>query len=398
MSTIKISTAVLLGASLLAGTNQAFAQSGSPQCASDSVQLQTTNWNSAVTIPKFDPSEGMLTKVEFKLTGAIFGSAAIESLDAQATTVTTDYQSAITLTRPDLSVLVVATPVENFVDNLSASDGVIDFGGTSGVTHGNISTQEVVSIDSYAAADLILFSGPAGNPGTIVLPIDAVGSSTASGSGNLITQFLTNAGASVEVCYYFEPDCNGNGIADVRDVLPTGSSNDNNTNGIPDECEPSIRTFCEGSGSQSGGADCPCNNNGGVGEGCENGTGMGGLLTATGNPSVSNDTLLLTATQIPLNAPGFFWFANTQPGVVQSGVGVPFGMGLRCISNPILIRKLNNGGTVPLPGDPAISIAQGIDAGDTTYFQYWYRNNNGPCGVGAGSVNATNGVEVVWGL
>jgi hypothetical protein len=397
MNLIKLSTAVALGASLLSGGTQAFANgSTSPLCYTDTIPFATTNWNSSVSVPQFDPGIGLLRGVRFELTGSISGSARVESLDASPTVVTTTYQADITLTRPDMSVLVVATPLEEFIDNLDVHDGLIDFGGSSGSSHDNLNVQATEVVTTISPADLAIFSGM----GMITLPVDATGLSTASGSGNLITQFLTSAEASVKVCYFYEQDCNSNGIADQIDVIPGGVSNDNNLNGVPDECEPGIRTFCEGSGAKSsGGANCPCGNNGNPGEGCANdGNGQGGLLTGSGIPSVSNDTLSLTASQIPNGAPGFFWFARTTPGVSQTGTGVPFGMGLRCISSPILVRKLDNGGTIPLAGAPSISAAMMISAGETTYFQYWYRNNTGPCGPGNGTTNATNGLEVIWGL
>ena len=396
MTSTKFTSASLIGLALFAGAAQADpGGQTSPVCFNDQIPLQTTNWNSSVTVSKFDPSIGILTRVEFELQGDITGSASVESLDAAATTVTTDYQAAITLTRPDLSVIVVATPNANFIDNLSAFDGVIDFMGTSGNQHLNISTNATETQNTISPADLALFTGPAGNPGTISLPVDAAGSSIATGSGNLITQFLTDAGAGVRVCYYFELDCNGNGIADSRDVS-TGTSNDGNANGIPDECEPNIRTFCDGDGSQNGGIDCPCGNNGNAGEGCLNGGGMGGLLTATGTPSIANDTVVLTASQLPPGTHGFFMYSQTQPGGGMSGNGVPFSQGIRCISNPGFVRKVVNGGTAPGPQMPPLSVQLSINAGDTTYFQFWYRDRSGVCGPG--KTNATNGVEIVWGL
>lgn len=248
-------------------------------------------------------------------------------------------------------------------------------------------------------ADLALFTGVSGGvPGSILLPVDAVGSSSASGSGNLITQFLTDAGAEVTVCYNYVLDCNGNGIDDALDV-GSGASNDHDSNGIPDECEPGTRPFCEGDGAQNGGADCPCLNNGGPGEGCDNGLGFGGLLTAAGIPSIANDTLTLTASQIPNTSPGFFFFGNSTAGggALQGGdSGVPFDNGLRCLTNAVPIRKVNFGGTIPQGNMPQLSQFVGAAAGDTTYFQYWYRNPGGPCQNG--SANTTNGVEVTWGL
>lgn len=382
MNIIRLSTSALL----LAGTGFA---AGVPQqqvCFTDSVPLSTTNWNSSVSIPQFDSSLGILQSVDFELAGGIFGSAAIESLDAAASVVTTDYQAAITLTRPDMSVLVVSIPNQNFVDNLTQFDGAADFGGTSGITHPGITTMDMQSISSSAPADLALFTGV----GNIVLPVTAAGSSIASGSGNLITQFLTDAEADVKVCYNYALDCNGNGIADSVDLANT-TSNDNNQDGIPDECQPGWRSLCEGDGSQNGGIDCPCNNNGGNGEGCDTGSGFGGLLTASGVPSISNDTLTMTASQVP-NSHGFFMAGDLTLG---GDNGVPFFDGIACITNPLRVEKFVNGGTIPLVNGPTISQYVSAAPGDTSYFQYWFRNGNGPCGAG---VNATNAIEVTWGL
>src|SRR5262249_6597217 len=117
------------------------------------------------------------------------------------------FQATLTLTRPDLSVIVVTVPLANFNDSLTAFDGTIDFGGTSGVTHPGINAMASNSATSPPpASDITLFTGPAGNPGTIVLPIRGWGTSFASGSGNVITQFMTAASANVQVCYTYLPN------------------------------------------------------------------------------------------------------------------------------------------------------------------------------------------------
>lgn len=361
-------------------------------CFNDSVPLQTTNWITTVSVQKFDPGLGVLQSVDFELSGGLNGSAAIESLDALPTVITTDYRAAITLTRPDLSVLVVAIPQQMFVDSFTSFDGTIDFGGTSGKTHMSISVMDLQVSSSTAPADLASFTGPAGNPGSITLPIDAAANSVANGSGNVTTQFLTDADAAVKVCYNYDLDCNANGTGDSSDISG-GASNDHDSDGIPDECQPGFRPFCEGDGaSVGGGADCPCGNNGNPGEGCDNGSGTGALLTASGIPSVSNDTLMLTASQIPSGAPGLFFASAVTEA---SGAGTPWDMGLRCLGQPINVQKLNNGGTIPLSGAPTLSVFLGVAPGDTNYFQYWYRNATGPCN---GSANASNGIEVTWGL
>lgn len=381
------STLALAALLVLAGPSAALATPQLQVCHDDTIPLATTNWSSAVSVPKFDAGLGLLTSVEFELTGGIFGSAAIESFDASATTVTTSFQATMTLTRPDQSVLVVAVPMQQFVDDLSSYDGTFDFGGASGITHGDISSQDVRSLISTSPADLALFTGT----GDIVLPVDAAGSSTASGSGNLITQFLTDARAGLRVCYNYAPDCNGNGVPDGDDI--TGQySNDHDLDGVPDECQPGWRSLCEGDGAATGGGiECPCGNNGAPGEGCDNGSGAGGLLSASGVPSVSNDTLTLTASQIP-QVPGFFLAGSLTAG---GEAGVAFDNGLRCINPTSWLEKLDNGGSIPLPSAPPLSLITAAAPGDTMVFQYWHRNAGGPCRAG---VNATNALEVTWGL
>ncbi len=176
-------------------------------CFTDSFPLTNTNWNGSVTIPKFDAGLGTLTQIDFMLTGNIQGSAAVESLDTSATVVQLQFQATLTLTRPDLSVIVVTVPLANFNDSLAAFDGTIDFAGPSGASHPGINASQSNSATSPPpASDIALFTGPAGNPGTIVLPLTGLGTSFASGSGNVITQFMTAAAADVQVCYTYQPN------------------------------------------------------------------------------------------------------------------------------------------------------------------------------------------------
>jgi len=189
----------MFGALALGGV--AFAQTTATQCFTDSVPLQSTNYMSTVSIPKFNPALGTLQTIQFTLSGNVQGTARAESLDASPTIVNTTFSANLTLTRPDLTVIVVTIPIANFNDSFSAFDGVIDFAGTSGITHSGINANDSdFVISPPPLSDLVLFTGA----GNIVLPVSAVGSSIASGSGNLITQFTTEASATVEVCYTYE--------------------------------------------------------------------------------------------------------------------------------------------------------------------------------------------------
>lgn len=172
-------------------------------CFTDTIALQPTNWSGSVSIPKFDPNLGTLQSIAFDLTGNVQGSARAESLDAAPTIVNTSFSANITLTRPDASVIVVTLPVANFSDSFTAYDGTLDFGGTSGAIHAGINVTDTQSFTSPPpASDLVLFSGA----GNIVLPVSAQGASLATGAGNLITQFMTDAAATVRVCYTFLPN------------------------------------------------------------------------------------------------------------------------------------------------------------------------------------------------
>ena len=166
----------------------------------DTIPLSTTNWADSVSVPQFNPALGTLTSIDFYLEGAVQGSAKFESLDAAPATVTMNLQAQVTLQRPDLSNLVVALPVAATLDNVTAFDGTIDFGGTSGKTYPLLSSTNNNSFTSLLPADFLLFTGV----GNMVLPVNAVGQSNGSGAGNLILQFMTNASAYVEVTYKYD--------------------------------------------------------------------------------------------------------------------------------------------------------------------------------------------------
>ena len=167
---------------------------------SDSIALTTTNWSDSFDIQRFDPLLGTLTSITFQLSGTVTGNIRAESMDNAPSTVSTNLQATITLTRPDTTVLAVVLPVASFINSFTAFDGTVDFGGTSGVTQlGATATSATTTVSPPPVSDLALFTGI----GSILLPAHANGSSNASGSGNLITQFQTNAEASVTVTYTY---------------------------------------------------------------------------------------------------------------------------------------------------------------------------------------------------
>ena len=175
----------------------------SGNCASCVISFTTTNWVDSFEVPLFDTNLGNLTSVQITLNGTLDGDIRIESLDAQPATITATLQATLSLTRPDLSLLVVVIPNFVSVDNVTAFDGNIDFLGTSGRTYFNQGGNASASHTSPPpAGDLALFQALGG--GSIFLPVTASGSSSATGAGNLISSFRTAAGADVEVVYTYD--------------------------------------------------------------------------------------------------------------------------------------------------------------------------------------------------
>jgi hypothetical protein len=164
-----------------------------------SIPLSTTNWSQTMSIPKFDQAPCTLDSICFELLGHVEGTAKFESLDAAPTTVTMNLAATIKLNRPNNTPLVTCIPLVQTIDNVTAFDGVIDFGGTSGKTYTGLSGNDTESACVSSPADIALFTGP----GNILLPTTAVGSSSGSGAGNLILQFATSASAGVQVTYFY---------------------------------------------------------------------------------------------------------------------------------------------------------------------------------------------------
>ncbi len=191
--------ALTVAASLgLAGVSQAQAAT---QTFTQSHAVATTNWTAVLGLGKFDSNLGTLTSIKFNLGGLMQGTGKAESLDGAASNVTLNLAALLTLSRPDATALVVSNPLftQNFA--FSAFDGGIDFGGTSGASTGVRSSTGSNAFTSHSATDFALFSSVGG--GLINLGLNAVGSSNASGAGNLISQFNTAAGADVSVTYEY---------------------------------------------------------------------------------------------------------------------------------------------------------------------------------------------------
>ncbi len=151
-------------------------------------------------------------------------------------------------------------------------------------------------------------------------------------------------------------------------------------------------TFCSGDGS---GTACPCGNNGALGNGCANSLSPGGAhLRASGNASLSNDSVVLSGTAMP-DATALYFQGTTRQA---SGAGSVFGDGLRCAGGSVvrLLPKTNVNGASRYPGagDPSVSVKGNVSTVGIRTYQVWYRNSAAFCT--SNTFNLTNGVSLTW--
>ncbi|MBL8862044.1 MAG: hypothetical protein JNK02_08535 [Planctomycetes bacterium] len=222
-------------------------------------------------------------------------------------------------------------------------------------------------------------AGGNGRPG-IFIAAEVLGISTQRSGG--AREELDGLSISPEPFF----DCNQNGIEDAVDI-GQGYSNDDNNNGIPDECEVSYGRYCTcevGLG--------PCGNDA-PGTGCRNSTGVGAALDGAGTSSVTTDDLTLLAAGMP-GSTSTLLFAG--PTATQAA----FGDGLRCVANPVFrlgIQTASGGAASYGPGlatQLCTSFSQCLTAGSTFHFQVWYRNAANYCT--SATFNLTNGVSVTY--
>jgi hypothetical protein len=173
--------------------------------ASQTVQANfgsgTTDWTRTQSVNQFNPSLGTLTAIEITNSGTLNSHIRVESLDSAPANVTGTVSGNLTLTSAVVPSLVTTTnaATENF--QASAFDGKIDFAGTSGKDFGDKSSGGSKSEVLTSPADLANFIGL----GKVSLTETAQATSTADGSGNLLSQINSTAQATVTVKYDYIP-------------------------------------------------------------------------------------------------------------------------------------------------------------------------------------------------
>jgi hypothetical protein len=133
------------------------------------------------------------------------------------------------------------------------------------------------------------------------------------------------------------------------------------------------------------------------GHGCSNSVNtVGAVMSASGNPidgPAGTDTLVLTVTD---EGNGLTIFIE---GPTQSATGVIFGDGIRCVTGALkrFGQTIAVSRTASYPNDaldPSISDFTGAAAGQTKFYQAFYRNAAAWCG--AATFNISSGVIILW--
>lgn len=342
---------------------------GSPAFATDVVYTTTAGpialgASGSATLPKFDPSLGVLRVVRVDAVANVSGTWGVEN----------------TASHPDgvggygggeyIGVMVPVSlpaggmnpPGPAFLPDpnvpLAPYDGTTDYAGASGITftfaneygdggpgqHADIYVD--ASLQAYVGTGAFNIGlGPVGQVGPYIPPWFQ---STAT---------LTT-GVSLQVRYTYEP-------------FPT--------------------SICEAR-PWSG---CPCNNGSASNNGCANSAGtQGGGLQSSGVASIAADTLVLAGSGMTNSSA--LYFQGTTFDYAQS----VYGDGLRCVTGSVarLGIKTNAGGSsqYPMAGDAPISVRGGVTSPGTRYYQVVYRDGGNFCT--ASQYNATSGRAILWGL
>jgi hypothetical protein len=154
----------------------------------------------AASLPKFDLADQCLESVCLRLDGGVAGEIAFENYENFPKRVNVAFTGTITLQRPDLTPLITVQPATSTSDSVTAFDSVLDYGGTSGLTHQGVGATASDSLCVKDSNDLALFSGA----GTISLPGFATDLSSQVGANSW--SIGLKAYATITVTYVYA-DC-----------------------------------------------------------------------------------------------------------------------------------------------------------------------------------------------
>jgi PEP-CTERM motif len=161
--------------------------------------LDTTDFVDFLTLGKFDTQLGTLNSIRFELAGTVVTDGGIESLDAASSVANIGLNATLALSSPNNANILSGSVGFSESRTLAEFDGDLDFAGASGYTMATRVSQVSNSFVSTDVNDFALFS--ALNGGNINLGVSASALSEATGPGNVVSYFITQAGAQARVTY-----------------------------------------------------------------------------------------------------------------------------------------------------------------------------------------------------
>jgi hypothetical protein len=174
-----------------------------------SVPTQATNYTKSVSVPKFDPSLGVLQSILLTFDGKVTGDLRVDNGSQSAATGDLNLASELKLSQSILGTLftiITLTPSDSTTFSVTADDG--DAAGAYTGSDSKITTDlrgSQSGTKSYtAAADPATLASFTGT-GNVDFVIGAVAKSSvlSNDSGNLDTRFRTNAGADFKITYTY---------------------------------------------------------------------------------------------------------------------------------------------------------------------------------------------------
>jgi hypothetical protein len=200
--TSTLSNPPVAGSTPTTDTNAPPAPSGTQtQTATATFTAFKTGGSETQTVAQFNPSLGTLTGVQIIFNGQLSSDVKVENLDGAASNVNAQVHGNLTLQGPGFQAVSVS-PAINESTTLSADDGTLDYGGSSGKDFGSQSAQASKTIDLTAGSnDLSAWIGA----GAVSLTGGAQSTSTVSGSGNQQVHIDSTGGGTVQVIYSYTP-------------------------------------------------------------------------------------------------------------------------------------------------------------------------------------------------
>ncbi|HVP39735.1 MAG TPA: choice-of-anchor E domain-containing protein [Candidatus Saccharimonadales bacterium] len=164
------------------------------------VPMQTTNWSTSLTVPKFNPALGMLMSVSVTVRDSAQHTTQFENLSPSSTSHLWDSTYVqVDVLSPASAPLASALDIFYKTGVFGIYDGVLDYAGTSGGTYPQSAVATGGAVLS-APGDLAAFTGT----GSVSLPCSATAWFVVSYSGGNARYVLTTtAAATVTVTYTY---------------------------------------------------------------------------------------------------------------------------------------------------------------------------------------------------